>query len=112
MIRAFVAGFIALLSISAFACDRALPTDHKDFCPSFKKVAICYCTSTGLPSGMCQDMKALYSRMLSFYGSLKKACEAQHYTSPQDCLDNWNCYLQGGVDSQNRACSSTKMPCE
>ncbi|HRD70376.1 MAG: hypothetical protein Q8M40_10820 [Legionella sp.] len=102
-----------IFSISGFAaCTNALPTDNPGFCPTFKTAATCYCTSSGLPSGMCQDMKALYNRMLSTFGSLQKACEFQHYTSTQDCMDNWNCYLFGGADSRGRLCSSTRKACQ
>lgn len=99
-------------SVSAFACSIALPTDDVNFCPSFKAVATCYCTSSGLPSGMCQDMQALYNRMLIVFGSLQRACEYQKYTGTQDCVDNWNCYLKGGIDSRGRICNSTQLPCQ
>ena len=36
--------------------------------------------------------------MIAFFGSLQKACEYQQSTSTQDCLDNWTCYLNGGID--------------
>lgn len=105
-----------LVSLSAFSCSNALPTDSPYFCSSFKTVATCYCTATGLPSGMCQSMPSLYSRMLSYFGSLKAACMYQqdqlHYSSAQDCIDNWNCYLNGGVDSKGRLCSATKLACQ
>lgn len=118
MIRGFFAGLMFLLSFSVFAngnvvaCGNAVPTNDVNFCSSFKTVATCYCTSSGLPSGMCQDMNMLYARMVSVYGSLDKACAAQPYTTKQDCLDNWNCYRLGGVDSRGRICSSTKKPCQ
>ena len=99
-------------SVSVFACTNALPTDNVNFCPTFKTAATCYCTSSGLPAGMCQDMSALYNRMIVVFGSLQKACAFQHYTSAQDCVDNWTCYLQGGKDSRGRACSSTQRPCQ
>lgn len=111
MIKKIFVVFISLFNVSAFACLNALPTNDPNFCPSFKSVAICYCTSSGLPAGMCQDMNVLYNRMVSALGSLQKACEYQRYTSTQDCIDNWNCYRNGGVDSQARACSSTKQAC-
>lgn len=95
-----------------FACGSALPTNNVNFCSSFEKVAPCYCTSSGLPSGMCQDMDALYKRMIAVFGTLKKACEYQKYTSTQDCVDNWTCYRFGGVDSRGRWCSSNKSACK
>ena len=103
---------IYLLSWSAFAtCIDAVPTDYTNFCASFKSVAICHCTSSGLPSGICQDMNFLYRRMVGLYGSLEKACSHQRHTSYQNCLDNWNCYLLGGVDSKKRICSSNRRAC-
>lgn len=112
MIKQIFAFFIYFCSFSAFSCINALPTDNVNFCPSFKTAAVCYCTSSGLPGGMCQDMNTLYNRMLSVFGSLQKACEYQKYTSTQDCMDNWNCYRLGGVDSRGRRCSSTGMKCQ
>lgn len=114
MIKKMATAFLFLVSSSVFSfdCSKALPTDHPNFCPSFKTVAICYCTSSGLPAGMCQDMNALYNRMISVFGSLQRACEFQKYTTPQDCMDNWNCYRFGGVDSRGRLCSSTQQACQ
>lgn len=93
------------------ACPDALPTNDPGFCASFKSVATCYCTSSGMPNGMCQDTNAVYNRMLSMFGSLQRACEYQKYTSTQNCIDNWTCFLNGGVDSQGRTCSGTGAAC-
>jgi hypothetical protein len=99
-------------SIENFAsCGNALPTDHPGFCASFKAAAVCYCINSGLPSIMCQDMNMLYARLESVFGSIQKACEYQKYTSPQDCMDNWNCYRHGKKDSRGRICSSTGLTC-
>lgn len=94
------------------ACPKALPTNNESFCSSFKAVATCYCTSSGLPSNLCQDIKVLHQRVIAIFGSLQKACEHQHYTPTQDCIDNWNCYLYGGIDSRGRLCSATQRACE
>lgn len=108
-------GFTLLFFVNscvfAFACSKALPTDNPQFCSSFKVAATCYCTSSGLPAGMCQDMDTLYKRMLGVFGTLKKACEYQKHTTPQDCMDNWNCFRFGGVDSRGKLCGGTKQPC-
>lgn len=113
MIRKFFSVLMCFFSISAFAaCTNAVPTDNPAFCPSFKTAAICYCTASGLPAGMCQDMKILYARLISVFGSVQKACEYQKYTTTQDCMDNWNCYRLGGVDSRGRICSSTGKSCQ
>lgn len=104
--------YVFSLSVfSAVSCGNALPTNDVNFCSSFKVVAKCYCTSSGLPGPMCEDMNVLYARMVSVYGSLDKACTAQRYTTKQDCLDNWNCYRRGGVDSRGRLCSSNQKSC-
>ena len=103
---------VLLCNSAVFACSTALPTDDINFCSSFKAVATCYCTSSGLPSSMCQDMNALYYRMIGVFGSLQSACAYQGYTSAQDCINNWSCYLYGGVDSTGRSCSSTQRACQ
>lgn len=112
MIKKLLATSIYLFSISGFSCTNAQPTDSINFCSTFKAAATCYCTASGLPASMCQNMKVLNARMIIVFGSLQKACEYQHYTSTQDCINNWNCYLQGGKDSNGKLCSSTQRPCE
>lgn len=112
MIKLFCAIGMYICSVLAFACPNAVATDDVNFCTSFKSVATCYCTSSGLPSGMCQNMNSLYNRMIIIFGSLQKACEYQHYTSTEDCLNNWNCYRNGGIDSRGKICSSTKLACQ
>lgn len=109
--KRFFLAFMCMLSFSAFACVVAKPTGDSEFCSSFKAAATCYCTSSGLPAGMCQNMRTLYSRMMVVFGSLQKACEYQRYTKPQDCIDNWNCYLLGGNDSHGVACNLNQQPC-
>lgn len=109
---------ILFCSFSSFAseiyskCPQAVQDDQPGFCPSFRSVAECHCVESGLPKGMCQDMKALYSRMISMFGSLQKACEYQHDTATQTCIDVWNCYRLGGKDSLGRSCSSTGNACQ
>ena len=98
-------------SLTFADCPRARPIDDVNFCASFKTAAVCYCTASGLPSGVCQDMNSLYLRMIAVYGSLKNACSHQPYTTPEDCINNWNCYLYGGIDSTGKLCSGTKNPC-
>ena len=112
MMKRIGASLLFCINSFAFACSNALPTDNPNFCVSFKTAATCYCISSGLPAGMCQDMNALYNRMIGIFGTLQKACEFQKYTSVQDCMDNWNCYRFGGIDSRGRLCSSTKNPCQ
>lgn len=109
--KIIVAAFMCFFSISSFACSNAEPTNSPTFCTSFKTAASCHCVASGLPPGMCQDMKALFNRMIVVFGSLQKACEYQHHTTTQDCIDNWNCQRLGGVNSQNQLCSGTGRAC-
>lgn len=113
MIRKIFAVLLCFYSLGAFAlaCKNAVPTNDPSFCPSFKTAATCYCSASGVPTIMCQDMTKLYNRMLSVFGTLEKACGFQKYTSIQDCIDNWNCYRSGGKDSQGRLCASTGRSC-
>ncbi len=109
--------FAVILSgfaFSSFACSRSLDPDHPDFCASFKAACKCYCTAAGFPGLMCENMTDLFSRMMAVYGSLDTACRAQvaqHNVPAADCLDDWNCYMFGGVDSRGRICSSNYAPC-
>ncbi len=112
MIKRILMSVPFFLSTSIFACASALPTDDVNFCSSFRTVASCYCSSSGIPAGMCQDMNSLYNRMIAAFGTLQKACEFQRHASTQDCMDNWNCYRYGGVDSKGRLCSSTQLACQ
>ncbi len=101
--------FFPALSTHA-SCPAALATTNVNFCSSFKTAATCYCTSSGLPSGMCQDMKAIYDRMINIFGSQRKACEYQKNTPVQTCMDDWDCYHTGG--NHGGLCSSTGKACE
>lgn len=96
MIRNFFAGLLCLFSTITFgACGDAKPVNDVGFCSSFKSVATCYCTTAGLPKPLCTDMKMLYTRIVSIYGSLEKGCANQRNTTPQNCIANWNCYRLG-----------------
>lgn len=104
---------LALSSLSfASSCPRATATNQPEFCGSFKTAAQCHCTSSGLPAGMCSNMKLLYSRMLSAFGSVQRACEFQHDVSAQECIDNWNCYRSGGHNVRGELCNGTGAACE
>lgn len=111
MIKKVMLFCLMTFSIASFACPDALSTDHPEFCPSFKTAATCYCTSSGLPSVFCQNIEFVYQRMIGFFGSLQRACKHQSHTTVQKCVDNWNCYLHGGYDSQGMPCSNTTKPC-
>lgn len=103
-----------LFSVCCFSlqvsCPSATPS-QSNFCGSFKVAAECHCMTSGLPKGMCANMDLLYARMISTLGSLQRACEYQHNTSVQECIDDWNCYRFGGVTSQNQLCSGTGAAC-
>ncbi len=113
----YISAISALLfSMACFSmptgCPSAAATNTLEFCHSFKQAAECYCTSAGVPRGMCNNMSQLYNRMISMYGSVQRACEYQRHTSVQLCLDDWNCYRNGGKNSQNQLCNATGQACE
>lgn len=112
MIKKTTLIFLITFSIKSLACPDSYSTDHPEFCPSFKTAAICYCSQSGLPSVFCQNVDFVYQRMISFFGSLERACKHQKHTSVEKCIDNWNCYLQGGYDSEGKPCSNTTKPCK
>src|SRR3990167_1233261 len=92
-------GILCLSSSYIFAtsCPRATAFTSSEFCNSFKSAAECHCVSSGFPRGMCTNYRLLYKRMLDTFGSLQKACEFQKETSTQECIDDWNCFLSGGL---------------
>lgn len=115
MMKAIIVFFSCFLTASVFAattCPQASPTNSPGFCSTFKSSAECHCTSKGMPKGMCADMNLLYNRMISMFGTLERACQFQHDTSTQNCIDDWNCYRVGGNDSQGQACSATGHACQ
>lgn len=66
----------------------------------------------GLPLEKCINVEKIYGRMLNIYTTLEKACKFQRDTSAQNCIDSWNCYRLGGVNSQGELCSSTGNACQ
>lgn len=116
MIRKIVFFFICFFSVSSFAatlsCAQAEDTNKPGFCSSFKSVAKCHCTDSGMPSSMCSDMKQIYKVMLDTFGTVERACALQPHTTKQICVDDWNCYRLGGKDSKGRLCSGTGKECE
>lgn len=110
LIKLFLFLSCYLASEFAFAvCQQAEATYSPQFCPSFKSVAECHCYP--LPPSMCQDMDKLYNRMIAIYRSVENACKSQHDTSIQNCIDDWHCYREGGVDSTGQLCSGTGNKC-
>ena len=102
---------LSLVNYSHATCPTAAPNTTPEFCESFKSVAKCHCMASGLSDGMCSDMNTLYQRMLVVFRSLERACNYQQNTSPQDCIDSWNCYRHGGVTSTGQLCSSSGAAC-
>lgn len=106
----FVVNMIAPKSFAN--CPYADPDTSSTFCASFKSVAECHC-SASLPKSFCQDVSAIYHRMITVFGSQLKGCQYQVNkpggVSVQDCMDDWNCYWNGGKDSQQRKCGKVDV---
>lgn len=100
------------LSATHHACPQATATTDPSFCASFRSAAQCHCTSSGLPSGVCQNIQTIYSRMISIFGSIQRACEYQRDTSVKTCIDDWNCFRFGGKDSNGGLCSASGRACQ
>lgn len=115
MVEKILVLFMYVFSIfscaTVMACPLATLTNEAGFCSSFKTAAACHCTTSGLPARMCTDMNIVYNRMLAVFHSVEKACEFQHDTTLQNCIDSWNCYRNGGRNSQNELCSGTGIAC-
>lgn len=74
-------------------CEHAVPVSNPSFCNSFKSVAYCHCHDEhGMPPAACSDMNRIYEIMIATYHSLQGACSAQHDSSQQECIDDWNFY--------------------
>lgn len=112
-LRLLLGGVLYLFSMGVIAasCPVASAVSSPEFCNSFKIAAECHCISSGLPRGMCTNQTLLYKRMIDTFGSLKRACEFQRDASVQECIDDWNCYLSGGVTSDLQSCSGNGNPC-
>lgn len=79
-----------------------------NFCDLFKS-AVTDCSPLPL------SMHALYAMMVTVYGTLQTACQkqaSQYGSDPQTCVDQWNCYWNGGKDSHGGLCSGTGKLCE
>jgi hypothetical protein len=120
--RFICALFACFLSFSSFAlipenafslseCPQGLPTSDVNFCKTFKEVAICHCTATGIPRFLCKNMNTLYNSMILRYGSVENACQSQTDTTQQICMDSWSCYRSGGKNSDGELCSGTGEAC-
>jgi len=101
-------------------CPQAPATTSGDFCGGFKTSAYCHCIEKGMDASVCDDMNQVYDAMMAYFrdspeGALAGACsygEAQEDGVPkQVCMDDWNCYRNGGANSQGGLCSSTGQTC-
>jgi hypothetical protein len=111
MINKFFVFFVLFVTSSvSLACSQATPTNAPNFCATFRVAAQCHC-SARLPAAMCGKMNDLYQRLLIMFGSLEKACEYQHDTTKESCMDSWNCYLYGGNNVDGKLCSGTGRAC-
>jgi hypothetical protein len=70
------------------------PPSSPSFCDAFRTAAPCFCVAHGQSPNFCQNMQAVYNAMMAL-GGLSRACSLQHDTSQQDCIDSWNCYING-----------------
>jgi hypothetical protein len=106
-----IGALLCLTSIVAFSCSNAKATNEVGFCDSFKEEVFCHCVAKGWPKQMCENMDFLYKSMINFYDTLDNACHAQNDTTHANCMDNWNCYRKGGLNTHNEKCSSTGLAC-
>lgn len=114
MIKKIFVTTLLCLSSTIFACDKAVPTTNPNFCSSFTSVAYCHCMQNIHSSIVCSNMTVLYNAMLQEYHSLESACAVaakKHEASQQECIDDWNCYWNGGRDSTGGLCSGNGQRC-
>ena len=109
-----ILGLLSALALTStsYACDHAAPVTSAAFCSTFKDTAACVCVNNGLSAKRCQDINFIYRLSVDLYGNLDRVCNlGQNMTSPQECIDNWNCYLHGGYTSDGQPCSGTGRAC-
>ncbi len=79
------------------------------FCVDFKNAVQGCCPLGKLP------MQQIYHLMIATYGTLQTACAknaAKYGGTAQACIDQWNCYWNGGKDSQGNLCDADGNKCE
>lgn len=87
-----------------------------DFCQTFPPAAACNCTNHGMTPAVCDpnDLTNLYKMMMqTYHHNLADACNnprAQQLTSTQECIDDWNCYWDGGTSTTGK-CNATGIAC-
>ena len=112
--------FMCIFSLSCFAdCAKAPDPSDPNFCSAFKPIAVCHCMADGhLPEKLCPNGKVIHQRMIAAFGTQDAACLWQERNGSekkatyQECMDDWNCYMKGGVDSNGGLCNATGNPCE
>ena len=109
LIHTFLLGLV--FSGISFACPKVSAYDTPEFCGMFESIARCHCQASGLSAKMCSNVPLIYSRMLSTFGSIERACRFQKDTTPQNCIDAWQCYLKGGQLANGQVCNGTGSPC-
>jgi len=102
---------LALVSQSVFSCATIGDFESPSFCQDFDQIAKCHCSQTGLPAKLCQNVSLIYSRMISTFGSIEKACRFQKDTTQENCIDAWKCYREGGQLSNGKFCSGSGIAC-
>lgn len=107
----FSAVCLAFSFSSNAACPQAAPVNSDAFCYSFQSVAECHCKASGLPKKMCDNIPLVYQRMISTFGTIERACRYQKETSFQNCMNDWQCYLNGGTTSDGLLCNGTGAAC-
>ena len=120
--RSILFVLLCFICVSIFAnpttasliCDKAPSVSDPTYCSRFKEIAICHCQVDGIPS-MCGSMKEIYTNMISYFTTLKRACDWQQKkgseirTTSAECRDNWNCYWGSTPDG---SCSIPGLRCE
>jgi hypothetical protein len=98
------------------SCPQAPVNTSGDFCNGFKASGYCHCDEKGMDAAVCEDMNQVYSAMMGYFSnSLDEACQYGEYEDggvpKQVCIDDWNCYRNGGVNPQGGLCNSTGAKC-
>lgn len=97
---------------SVTACPDSPSHLASNFCPGFYTAVMCNCDEH-FPAGYCEGslhVQGIYNKMIAMYGSLATACQKNDPAAPQECIDQWNCYLNGGKDAAGRNCQGQAAP--
>ncbi|MES2216989.1 MAG: hypothetical protein V4501_01115 [Pseudomonadota bacterium] len=121
MVKKIMVLWLCFISCSSFAmlrhsCPQAPATTSGDFCSGFKASGYCHCIEEGMDGAVCENMPQVYQLMMdNFHNSLAEACEfgesVEGGVPRQVCIDDWNCYRNGGANSDGGSCQSTGAAC-